>query len=62
VAAIGSTVPVEMQVSGHTVFYTTVKGLQLIVWFRGDYLLVLAIRDIYPHQKTLIRSVLELKT
>jgi hypothetical protein len=61
VAAIGNTVPVEMQVGGHTVFYTTVKGLQLIVWFRGNYLIVLAIRDAYPQQKTLIRSVVDVK-
>lgn len=57
---IGSTQPIATKVGNDMVYVSTQTGLVIASWFRGDYLLILSIRDTFSQPKTLIRQALEL--
>lgn len=56
---IGSTTAQGLEVSGHLVFLTTARGIDIAIWFRGPYVLILVIRTDYGHPKDMLRSAVE---
>ena len=58
---IGSTVPKPFRIGADSVFITTGKRQNISVWFRGDYLFVLAVRDDFDEPRGLLRAALGIK-
>lgn len=58
---IGSTVPKPFRIGPDTVFITTGKKQNISVWFRGDNLFVLSVRDDYDAPRGLLRTALGIK-
>jgi len=60
VAHVGDTSPQKLKVGDTYVWVSQARGLSLMTWFRGNKLLVLAVRDIFDHPRTLLRQALEI--
>lgn len=58
---IGTTVPKEARMAGHTVYVTTGKKQSVVIWFEGPYVLVLSSREDFTGARNLLRSMLEVK-
>lgn len=55
---IGGSRPRQFRMGDTVVHFTTATKQTLAVWFRGDYLFVLAARDDYERPRTLVREAL----
>lgn len=58
---IGSTKPKAFRLGKRTVYLTTGTKQSIAVWFRKDYLFVLASRADYGQPRTLLRAALEVE-
>ena len=55
---LGGSLPAVARVDGVPVYFSTARGVQLVAWFRGGYMYVLAIRNTYTFPKDLLRQLL----
>jgi hypothetical protein len=58
---IGSSAPQPFRVGGREVYLTTGRRQRLAVWFGGEHLFVLAVRDEYAAPRALIRAAMEVQ-
>jgi hypothetical protein len=58
VSQIGGTAVQAFVMSGRRVYRSSARKQSLSSWFRGDYLLVLSVRDTYPYPRSLLRELL----
>ena len=58
---IGGTAPRQIQVGGEDVFVTQSTKQTLAIWFEGEHLFVLSIRQDFEKPRTLLRAALELE-
>jgi hypothetical protein len=56
---IGGTKAQAFVMSGRNVFRSSQRKQSLSSWFRGDYFLILAVRDTYKEPRALLRLLLE---
>lgn len=56
---IGGTKVQAFEMSGRTVFRSSLRKQSLSSWFRGDYFMILAVRDTYKEPRALLRVLLE---
>jgi hypothetical protein len=56
---IGGTKVQAFVMSGRTVFRSSQRKQSLSSWFRGDYFLILSVRDTYKEPRALLRLLLE---
>lgn len=61
VAQVGSTKARQARVGDDTVFLTSGTRQRITVWFKGEYLFVLAVRDEFEQPRKLLRAALEIK-
>lgn len=61
VSQIGGSVPQRIRVGDDTVYLTRGTKQSLSIWFRGQHLLVLAVREEFLEPRALLRDVLELE-
>lgn len=57
---IGSTVPREFRMAKQTVYLTTGKRQNVVIWFEGRYLFVLSTREEFSQARTLLRTLLDM--
>ena len=55
---LGGSVPEVARVNGVPMYFSTARGIQLVAWFHGGYMYILAIRNTYTFPKDLLRQVL----
>lgn len=58
---IGGTAPRQIQVGDEDVFVTQSTKQTLAIWFEGEHLFVLSIRQDFEKPRTLLRAALELE-
>ena len=58
---VGTTVPVENRIGGHTLYVSRGKRLSIAVWFAGRDMFILSIRETYTSPKTLIRTTTQVQ-
>ena len=58
VGQIGGTAVQGFVMDGRRVYRSSARKQSLSSWFRGDYLLVLSVRDTYPYPRSLLRLLL----
>ena len=58
---IGGVAPREIQVGDEDVFVTQSTKQTLAIWFEGEHLFILSIRQDFEKPRTLLRSALELE-
>ena len=56
---IGGTKVQAFVMSGRQVFRSSQRKQSLSSWFRGDYFLILSVRDTYKEPRALLRLLLE---
>jgi hypothetical protein len=61
ISQIGGSVPRQVRVGDDTVYLTRGTKQSLSIWFRGQHLLVLAVREDYLGPRTLLREALKVK-
>jgi hypothetical protein len=61
IGQIGTTVPRQAVMGGHTVWVTSGKKQSVVIWFTGPYVLVLSTREDFTQSRKLLRSLLEVK-
>ena len=57
---IGTTVPREFRMAKQTVYLTTGKRQNVVIWFEGRYLFVLSTREEFPQARALLRALLDM--
>lgn len=57
---IGQTVPKEFRLGGARVHVTTGNQQTIAIWFKGDLMMILAVRSDYDRPRTLLRTLLDL--
>lgn len=58
---LGSSTPRETRMGEHTVWRTSGSKLALAVWFEGDSMYLLSIRDDFDRPRTLIRTFIDMR-
>ena len=61
VQQVGSTVPQQYKMGGHTVYLTAGKRQSIAVWFQGRTFYVLSMREEFEQPRALLRAALEIK-
>ncbi|MBA2608393.1 MAG: hypothetical protein H0U92_05620 [Actinobacteria bacterium] len=56
---IGGTTVQSFVMDGRTVFRSSLRKQSLTSWFRGDYFMILAVRDTYKTPRSLLRVLLK---
>lgn len=56
---IGGTTVQSFVMDGRTVFRSSLRKQSLTSWFRGDYFMILAVRDTYATPRSLLRVLLK---
>ncbi len=56
--AIGSVLPIVIRVGSTPVYITSRKGLTVALWFHGNFMLTLSVRNTYRLPKSLLRAAL----
>lgn len=57
---IGSTVPRAFRMDEQTVYLSTGKSQNVVIWFKGEYLFVLSSREEFGRPRTLLREAIDL--
>ena len=57
---IGSTVPRSFRMSDQTVYLSTGRRQNVVIWFKGEYLFVLSTREEFGRPRTLLREAINL--
>jgi hypothetical protein len=57
---IGSTVPRSFRMDDQTVYLSTGKQQNVVIWFKNEYLFVLSTREEFARPRTLLREAIDL--
>lgn len=57
---IGSTVPRAFRMGDQTVYLSTGKSQNVVIWFKDEYLFVLSSREAFGRPRTLLREAIDL--
>lgn len=57
---IGSTVPRSFRMGDQTVYLSTGKSQNVVIWFKDEYLFVLSSREEFGRPRTLLREAIDL--
>lgn len=60
ITQIGTTVPKSVRMGKHTVYLTTGKQQNVVIWFKENYTFVLTTREEYEQPRGLLREILEI--
>ena len=58
---IGSTVPRSFRMSDQTVYLSTGRRQNVVIWFKGEYLFVLSTREEFGRPRSLLREAIDLE-
>ncbi len=58
---IGSTVPRAFRMGDQTVYLSTGRRQNVVIWFKGKYLFVLSTREEFGRPRTLLREAIDLE-
>lgn len=58
---IGSTVPRPFRMEDQTVYLSTGRRQNVVIWFKGEYLFVLSTREEFAKPRTLLREAINLE-